>query len=129
MDHSALDGATKCKILVVDGTSSSVGEKIYAVRCQVIKYKHSKYENSSGPPLHVALKAKDENAAEELLRNGADPNDVDEILDNALHVAAEEGCRLPLFTRILKKITDVNARNEHGYTALMRAAARTVWIL
>ena len=41
MDHSPLDGATKCKILVVDGTSSSAGEKIFAVRCQVTTKRQS----------------------------------------------------------------------------------------
>ena len=81
------------------------------------------YRNDNGkPPLNAALEAKDEDAAEALLDGGDDPNEVDEYGYNALHRAAEKGCRLPLFHRILGMIHNVNAGNNDGYTALMYAA-------
>jgi hypothetical protein len=72
-------------------------------------------------PLCAALEAGDEDAAEALLDGGDDPNEVDEYGMNALHWAAENGCRLPLFHRILGMIHNVNAGNDGGMTALMRA--------
>ena len=83
------------------------------------------YRNGDGvPPLVAALRAKDEDAAEALLDGGDDPNEVDEYGKNALYMAAEKGCRLPLFHRILGMIHNVNAvTTEHyGRTALMYAA-------
>ena len=81
------------------------------------------YRNDNGkPPLNAALEAKDEDAAEALLDGGDDPNEVDGDGQNALHVAAEEGCRLPLFHRILGMIHNVNAVTNGGRTALMWAA-------
>ena len=81
------------------------------------------YRNDNGkPPLNAALEAKDEDAAEALLDGGDDPNEVDGHGGNALHQAAEEGCRLPLFHRILGMIHNVNAGKNDGTTALMYAA-------
>ena len=45
-----------------------------------------------------------------------------EVLSSAIHWAAQKGCRLPLFHRILGMIHNVNAGNKHGMTALMWAA-------
>ena len=82
-----------------------------------------KYQGKKAP-LCAALGAKDEDAAEALLDGGDDPNEVDGRGYNALHRAAEEVCRLPLFHRILGMIHDVNAVTTgfHGRTALMVAA-------
>ena len=83
------------------------------------------YRNDNGkPPLNAALEAKDEDAAETLLDGGDDPNQVDGDGRNALHQAAREGCRLPLFHRILGMIHNVNAvtTDWRGWTALMWAA-------
>ena len=81
------------------------------------------YRNDNGkPPLNAALEAKDEDAAEALLDGGDDPNEVDGHGWNALHQAAQEGCRLPLFHRILGMIHNVNAGSDYGTTALMNAA-------
>ena len=76
-------------------------------------------------PLGAAIYAKDEESAEALLDGGDDPNEVDDAGMNALHWAAEKGCRLPLFHRILGMIHNVNAVTTEyfGSTALMKAAA------
>ena len=70
------------------------------------------------PRLLEALEARDEDAAEPLLAGGADPNETDARKRNALHVAAEKGCRPSLFKMILDKIDDVNATDQDGKTAL-----------
>jgi ankyrin repeat protein len=76
------------------------------------------------PPLVAALEAKDEESAEALLDGEADPNEVDGRGRNALYMAACEGCRLPLFRRILGMIHNVNAgSNKWERTPLMWAAA------
>ena len=80
------------------------------------------YRYDIGPPLNAAIFAEDEESAEALLDGGDDPNEVDEDGRNALHRAAEKGCRLPLFHRILGMIHNVNAVNQYGATALMFAA-------
>ena len=80
-----------------------------------------KYQGKKAP-LCAALKAKDEESAEALLDGGADPNEVDVDGWNALHRAAENGCRLPLFHRILGMIHNVNAVDNYEWTALMYAA-------
>ena len=82
-------------------------------------YRNYKYE----PPLISALRDKNEDAAEALLDGGDDPNEVDIIGKNALHIAAREGCSLPLFHRILSMIHNVNAATKYGKTALMKATA------
>ena len=74
-------------------------------------------------PLLAALEARDEDAAEPLLAGGADPNETDARKRNALHVAAENGCRLSLFKMILDKIDDVNATDQDGKTALSLAVS------
>eukprot|EP00505_MAST-04D_sp_SCG-Rhode-Island_P000814 Stramenopile-MAST_4_protein_814 len=61
-----------------------------------------KYQGKKAP-LCAALKAKDEDAAEALLDGGADPNEVDGKGRNALHRAAEKGCRPPLLQRVLAR--------------------------
>ena len=74
-------------------------------------------------PLSAAIYAEDEESAEALLDGEADPNEVDSNGLNALHMAAEKGCRLPLFHRILGMIHNVNAfTNMFETTALMYAA-------
>ena len=80
-----------------------------------------RYDNGP-PPLNAAIFAKDEESAEALLDGGDDPNEVDEYGRNALHMAAWEGCRLPLFHRILGMIHNVNAVTNYWSTALMIAA-------
>jgi hypothetical protein len=78
----------------------------------------ARYRNVNGkPPLIAALEAKDEESAMALMDGGDDPN-VDRCGNNALHSAAEEGCRQPLLNRILGMIHDVNAGR---YPALMLA--------
>jgi ankyrin repeat protein len=94
-------------------------------------------------PLAKALAAYDKVSVVALLDDGDDPNEVDkrnprdriqigsgdyahttvrDYKNNALHWAADKGCRLPLFQQILYGITYVNAKNSGGYTALMLAA-------
>jgi ankyrin repeat protein len=87
------------------------------------KAEKAKYRRKKAP-LSAALKAKDEDAAEALLDGGDDPNEVDGLGRNALHMAAQEGCRLPLFHRILGMIHNVNAVTTDmlGSTALVMAA-------
>jgi len=80
-----------------------------------------KYQGKKAP-LCASLEAKDEDAAEALLDGGADPNEVDGDGYNALHRAAEKGCRPPLLQRVLARIHDVNACDNNGRTALMHAA-------
>jgi ankyrin repeat protein len=72
-------------------------------------------------PLNAAVHTKDEESAEALLDDDEDPNKVDRYGQNALHMAAQEGCSLPLFHRILGMIHNVNAGDNRGYTALMFA--------
>ena len=76
-------------------------------------------------PLFAAIGENDQDAVEEFLRNGADPNEVDEDGYNALHWGAYIGCRLTTFNLILEKIEDVNAVTPDSLdTALMLAARR-----
>jgi len=83
----------------------------------------ARYRNDGGlPPSAMALCWNDEDAAEVLL-NWDDPNEVSEYGCNVLHTAATQGCRLPLFHRILERIKNVNAVSNDGGTALMYAAA------
>lgn len=56
-----------------------------------------------------------------MLQNGADPNEVDEIGQNALHVAVLDAIDFPLFKMILKKIKDINKQDEDGRTAFSLA--------
>ena len=79
-------------------------------------------KDNGDPPLIAALEANDEESAMALLDGGDDPNEVDGCGRNALHSAAIEGCRQPLFNRILAMIHHVNAGDNDGYTALMMAA-------
>eukprot|EP00505_MAST-04D_sp_SCG-Rhode-Island_P000822 Stramenopile-MAST_4_protein_822 len=87
----------------------------------VIAAAQTKYQGRKAP-LCAALEAKDEDAAEALLDGGADPNEVDEDGMNALHRAAEKGCRPPLLQRLVARIHDVNIGDNEGWTALMYAA-------
>jgi len=73
-------------------------------------------------PLSAAIYGKDEESAMVLLDGGDDPNEVDRSGMNALHRAAIEGCRPPLFQRVVARIHDVNTVNNYGWTALMYAA-------
>jgi ankyrin repeat protein len=82
------------------------------------KYKRKKV------PLCAALQANDDDAVEALLDDKADPNEVLTYGINALHVAAEKGCSLPLFGRILGMINNVNAADNCGVTALMYAVQK-----
>ena len=75
-------------------------------------------------PLGAALNAKDEESTMALLDGGDDPNEVDGSGRNALHWAAYNWCRPPLFKRILDMIHNVNAGNSDGMTVLMTAAAK-----
>ena len=90
----------------------------------LLRYDHCVDENGKLlTPLFAALLADDEDAVEEFIRNGADPNEVDEDGYNALHMAANKGCRITTFNLILEKINDVNAvTTTFLYTALMLAA-------
>ena len=79
----------------------------------------------SSEPLNAALKVKDENKANALLNSGHNPHTRDDDRYNALHIAAQEGCGLDLFSKILSKFkSKVNAAagwDKNGYTALMLA--------
>ena len=87
----------------------------------LLRYDHTVDRNGKLlTPLFAALKENDQDAVEEFLRNGADPNEVDEDGYNALHMAARAGCRITIFNLILEAIDDVNAVKD-GLTALMLA--------
>lgn len=79
----------------------------------------------SSEPLNAALEVKDENKANALLNSGHNPHTRDDDRYNALHIAAQEGCGLDLFSKILSKFkSKVNAAAgwyKNGYTALMLA--------
>ena len=89
----------------------------------------------SSIPLNAALEVKDEKKANALLNSGDNPHKRDDGTDNngynALHIAAQEGCGLDLFSKILSKFkSKVNAVccpyiksgwYTNGYTALMLA--------
>jgi len=72
-------------------------------------YSHTRVGYYRKTPLSKAIFAKDEESVEALLDGGDDPNEVNRGERNTLHVAAEEGCSLPLFRRILSMIHNVNA--------------------
>jgi ankyrin repeat protein len=83
----------------------------------------NKYAGVDGkPPLVTALDTEDDDAIWVLLEHDADPNEVDEYGQNALHHAAWKGCRPPLFQRVVARIHDVNTVDNGGNTALMWAA-------
>ena len=82
------------------------------------KYKRKKV------PLCAALQANDNDAVEALLDDKADPNEILTYGINALHVAAQNGCNLHLFGRILGMINNVNAADNGGVTALMYAVQK-----
>ena len=87
----------------------------------LLRYDHTVDRNGKLlTPLFAALKENDQDAVEEFLRNGADPNEVDEDGYSALHMAARAGCRITIFNLILEAIDDVNAVKD-GLTALMLA--------
>jgi len=75
-------------------------------------------------PLNVALFDFDEDLAEQLLENGANPNEVGLDGKNALHVAVSNVTDLALFERILDRIDDINAVDHRGNTALILASYR-----
>eukprot|EP00505_MAST-04D_sp_SCG-Rhode-Island_P006317 Stramenopile-MAST_4_protein_6317 len=79
-----------------------VGETDYEQALARYRYGYGK------PPLNAALEAKNEESAMVLLDGGDDPNEVDENGENALHRAAWNGCRPPLFQRVVARIHDVN---------------------
>lgn len=87
----------------------------------LLRYDHTvDDEGTLLTPLFAAIGENDQDAVEEFLRNGADPNEVDEDGYNALHMAARAGCRITIFNLILEAIDDVNAVKD-GLTALMLA--------
>jgi ankyrin repeat protein len=77
------------------------------------------YDGTLLTPLGAAIYGKDEESAVALLDGGDDPNEVDGIGWNALHIAAWKGCRPPLFQRVVARIHDVNTVTNGGETALM----------
>lgn len=101
------------------GGSASAG-KIDQVRILAAKKKYKRKK----VPLCAALQANDDDAVEALLDDKADPNEVLTYGINALHVAAEHGCNLHLFGRILGMINNVNAADNGGVTALMYAVQK-----
>eukprot|EP00505_MAST-04D_sp_SCG-Rhode-Island_P000581 Stramenopile-MAST_4_protein_581 len=80
------------------------------------------YDGTLLTPLGAAIYGKDEESAVALLDGGDDPNEVDGIGWNALHIAAWKGCRPPLFQRVVARIHDVNTVTNGGETALMITA-------
>ena len=88
-------------------------------RYQAALFKYS--GRGDEPPLNAALVAKDEASAMVLLDGGNNPDAVDTDGNNALHIAAKD-CEIALFNLILSKISDINAENNNGDTALMLAA-------
>ena len=80
-----------------------------------------KYNCFGVPLLHAAIMRDDWTAIDALLRGGDDPNEVNDKGMNALQ-SITKNCdcdSLSLFCRILGMITDVNAVDKYGCTALM----------
>lgn len=73
-------------------------------------------------PIMNACTANDLDRLDILLDGGYDVNTANGNGPNALHWVALNGCRLDFFHRILENITDVNAQDKDGDTALMLAA-------
>ena len=114
------DGKTAYQIALEKGNTAVM--KIFKDHISPLEIARVRYQGNV--PLVQALLEEDEDAAEALLDDGEDPNEVDQERWNALHTAAEVGCRLPLFNRILGMIHNVNASSWAGMTALMYAVAR-----
>jgi ankyrin repeat protein len=102
-----------------------VGETDYerALERALAKHSDTRIRSTLLTPLSAAIYDKDEESAMVLLDRGDDPNEVDGSGKNALHWAATEGCRPPLFQRVVARIHDVNTVTNAGTTALMFAAA------
>jgi ankyrin repeat protein len=99
---------------------ASVGETDYEWALAI--HNNTRVHGTLLTPLGAALKAKDEESAVTLLDGGDDPNEVDGSGENALHIAARNGCRPPLFQRLLARIHDGDTVNNRGDTAFMLAA-------
>lgn len=86
----------------------------------------SEHVASATRDLHDAIRRKNEAEALKALKDGADPNlrleFYESLKRNALHVAARRGCSLGLFQKILGKINNVNALDDHGETAMIISA-------
>ena len=78
-------------------------------------------------PLSAAIYGEDEESAMVLLNGGADPNEVDEDGMNALHWAAQRGCRPPLLQRVLAMIDNVNAGQNYVTTGIHRCRTALIW--
>ena len=96
----------------------------------VVMYNNTKDECGNPlPTLHGAIRKKDDKSVNALLDHGYDPNEVEKPCKyhrnppgrTALIMAANYGCSIDLFNRILSLTHNINARDRSGWTALIHA--------
>lgn len=101
---------------------------MYSMTCSYMEDKNCFYVGRTPglaylDPIKNACRANYLDRLNILIDGGYDLNKTDGNGSNALHWAAEFGCRLDFLRRILENIADVNVFNKYEMTALMEAVA------